>query len=78
MYKWHLRNPCTVKDLMEKMFEWHKVGYIDPAVWEQLIRHKVNPALMPSPAALQSLPLPLPGADRRHTSTAEEFHPFVS
>ena len=47
---------------MEAMVEWHREGYIDPAVWEKLIRNKVNPAVMPAPSVLQSLPSPPRGA----------------
>ena len=71
--KWHERNLLLVRDLMEGMVEWHREGYIDPAVWEKLIRNKVNPALMPAPSVLQSLPLPPGGAG--HSALQRLPHP---
>ena len=57
---------------MEAMVEWHRGRLIDPAVWEKLIRNKVNPALMPPPSVLQSLPaLPPPGGARQAQSALE-------
>ena len=47
---------------MKAMVEWHQERYLDPAVWEKLIRNKVNPAVMPAPSVLQSLPPPPGGA----------------
>ena len=48
----------SIRDLLEAMVEWHREEYVDPAVWEKLIRNKVNPALMPAPSVLQLLPPP--------------------
>ena len=47
---------------MEAMVDWHREGYIDPTVWEKLIRNKVNPAVIPAPSVLQPLPPP-PGGE---------------
>ena len=76
-----------VRNLMEAMVEWHREGYIDPAVWEKLIRNKVNPAVMPAPSVLQSLPPPPLGAGHsalqrlpdpsRGARLPLEFHPEV-
>ena len=63
----------TVGQLMEAMVEWHREGYIDPAVWEKLIRNKVNPAVMPAPSVLQSLPPPPGGAG--HSALQRLPHP---
>ena len=71
--KWHERNLLTVRDLMEAMVEWHREGYIDPAVWEKLIRNKVNPAVIPAPSVLQSLPLPPGGVG--HSALQRLSHP---
>ena len=49
---------------MEVMIDWHREGYVDPAVWEKLIRNEVNHALMPTPSVLQCLPLPPPSASQ--------------
>ena len=43
---------------MEAMVQWHREGYIDPGVWEKLIRNKVNPALILAPSVLQLPPPP--------------------
>ena len=72
---------------MKAMVEWHQERYLDPAVWEKFIRNKVNPAVMPAPSVLQSLPpppggaghsslqrLPYPPEGARHPL---EFHPEV-
>ena len=43
---------------MEAMVKWHQERYIDPTVWEKVIRNKLNPAVMPAPSVLQ---IPSPG-----------------
>ena len=40
-----------MKDMMEAMVTWHKEGYLDPEVWDNLC-DKVNPSLMPAPSVL--------------------------
>ena len=75
MKKWHQRNLLTVGQLKEAMVKWHREGYIDPAVWEKLIRNKVNPAVMPAPSVLQSLPPPPGGAG--HSALQRLPHPPV-
>ena len=40
-----------MKDKMEAMVTWHKEGYLDPEVWDNLC-DKVNPSLMPAPSVL--------------------------
>ena len=64
--------------VMEEMVEWHREGYVDPAIWEKLIPDKVDPALMPAPSVLQSLPAlpPQPGGSRQAQS-ALEYHSQV-
>ena len=44
---------------MEAMVAWHHERYLDPEVWNRL-PEKINPALMPAPSVLQSLPPPPP------------------
>ena len=66
--KWNERNLWTVGQLIEAMVEWHREGYIDPAVWEKLIRSKVNPAVMPAPSVLLSLPPPASPGGASHSA----------
>ena len=73
MKKWHERNILSVRHLMEAMTDWHREGYVDPAVWEKLICNKVNPTLMPAPSVLQSLPPP-PGG-QSHSALQHLPHP---
>ena len=68
----------TVGQVMEEMVEWHREGYIDPAVWEKLIRNKVNPALMPAPSVLESLPAVPQSGGARQAQNALEYHSQVS
>ena len=35
------------------MIGWQKLGCLDGEVWEQFLRHKLDPTMMPAPSELQ-------------------------
>ena len=43
----------SMKELIQSLVSWHRNGYLDPDVWEQFLRHQLDPALMPAPSELQ-------------------------
>ena len=74
---WNWLDLKKVNDLVEAMVEWHREGYIDPAVWEY-IRSKMNPTLMPSPSVLQALPVLIhPGKSFRFDGQLEVCVDFL-
>ena len=42
---------------MEEMVMWQRERYIDPAIWN-ILRTKINPALIPAPSVLEKQILP--------------------
>ena len=42
-----------MRDLVQSLVSWHRNGCLDPEVWEQFLRHHLDPALMPAPSELQ-------------------------
>ena len=56
LHGWHIRNLLTVKDLVEEMVQWYRSRCLDPMVWEDFVRPRVNPALVPNPQDLEGPP----------------------
>ena len=54
-----MRN-VTVRELMEDLVTWQRGECLDPRVWDEFLRPRVNPSLMPEPSVLR---LPAPPTD---------------
>ena len=48
----------TVRELMEDLVTWQRAGCLDPRVWDEFLRLRINPTLMPAPSVLQLPPPP--------------------
>ena len=38
----------SMKELIQSLVVWQRNGCLDPEVWEQFLRHQLDPALMPA------------------------------
>ena len=42
-----------MRELVQCLVSWHQNRYLDPEVWENFLRHHLDPTLMPAPSELQ-------------------------
>ena len=56
--RWHDRRSLTVRELMEDLVTWQRGGCLDPRVWDEFLRPRISPSLMPAPSVLRLPPPP--------------------